>query len=130
MRIPISHQGVPPAPQQNVSMVAVQGAMEVQKTLLDLSKVFIFYNSLLSVLIGWYYVLYSTGLPRSGKNTWKMKFFPGQGKVGEFCKWPGKFRKDFESQRKVREFEMAMSGRLRKFIYFVQRGEKMYCLMR
>ena len=34
-----------------------------------------------------------------------MNFFPGQGKVKEFCGWPGKFRKDFESQGKVREFE-------------------------
>ena len=39
-----------------------------------------------------------SGLPRSWKNVWKMKFFPGQGKVGEFCGWPGKFRKDLESQ--------------------------------
>ena len=46
-----------------------------------------------------------TGLPRLGKNIWKMKFFPGQGKVREFCGWPWKFRKDLESQRKVREFE-------------------------
>ena len=38
------------------------------------------------------------GLPQSGKNVWKMKFFPGQGKVREFCGWPGKFRKDLESQ--------------------------------
>ena len=61
-----------------------------------------------------------------------MKIFPGQGKVWEFCKWSGKFRNDFESQGKVREFEMAMSGRLRKFIYStgIQRGEKMYFLMR
>ena len=46
-----------------------------------------------------------TELPQSGKNVWKMKFFPGQGKVREFCGWPGKFRKDLESQGKVREFE-------------------------
>ena len=59
-----------------------------------------------------------------------MKFFPGQGKVREFCKLSGKFRKDFESQGKVREFEMAMSGRLRKSIYSIQRGEKIYFLMR
>ena len=39
-----------------------------------------------------------SGLPRSGKNIWKMNFFPGQGKVREFCGWPGKFRKDLESQ--------------------------------
>ena len=34
----------------------------------------------------------------------EMKFFPGQEKVREFCGWPGKFRKDLESQGKVREF--------------------------
>ena len=34
-----------------------------------------------------------------------MNFFPGQGKVREFCVWSGKFRKDLESQGKVREFE-------------------------
>ena len=37
-----------------------------------------------------------TGLPQSGKNIWKVKVFPGQGKVGEFSGWPGKFRKDLE----------------------------------
>ena len=42
------------------------------------------------------------GLPRSGKNIWKMNFFSGQGKVGNFCGWPGKFRKDLESLGKVR----------------------------
>ena len=31
-------------------------------------------------------IIYSrTGLPLSGKNVWKMNFFPGQGKVREFC---------------------------------------------
>ena len=44
-----------------------------------------------------------TELPQSGKNIWKMKFFPSQGKVREFCGWPGKFRKDLESQGTVRE---------------------------
>ena len=44
-----------------------------------------------------------TGLPRSGKNIWEMKFFPGQGKVREFCGWSGKFRKDLESQRESQE---------------------------
>ena len=39
-----------------------------------------------------------TELPQSGKNIWKMNFFPGQGKVREFCGWPGKIRKDLESQ--------------------------------
>ena len=66
----------------------------------------------------------TTGLPRSGKNIWKMKFFPGQGKVREFCGWPGKFRKDLESQGKVREFEnkWLWQADFRKFILF-RRGK-------
>ena len=49
-----------------------------------------------------------------------MKFFPGQGKVREFCGWPGKFRKDLESQGKVREFEKKRLWQavFRKFILF------------
>ena len=46
-----------------------------------------------------------SGLPRSGQNIWKMNVFPGQEKVREFCGWPGKFRKELESQGKVRELE-------------------------
>ena len=45
------------------------------------------------------------GCHSQGKNIWKMKFSPGQGIVREFRGWPGKFRKDLESQGKVREFE-------------------------
>ena len=33
------------------------------------------------------------------------EFFLGQGKVREFGGWPGRFRKDLESQGKIREFE-------------------------
>ena len=59
------------------------------------------------------------GLPRSGKNIWKMKYSPGKGKVREFCGWSGKFRKEFESQGKVREFEnkWLWQAVFRKFIY-------------
>ena len=62
------------------------------------------------------------GLPGSGKNIWKMKFFPGQGKVRDFCGWSGKFINDLESQGKVREFENEWLWQLvfRKFIYSVQ----------
>ena len=64
----------------------------------------------------------TAGLPQSGKNIWKMKFFPGQEKVREFCGWSGKFRKDLESQEKVREFEnkWLLQADYRKFIYTVQ----------
>ena len=72
------------------------------------------------------------GLPRSGKNIWKMKFFPGQGKVRDFCGWSGKFRNDLESQGKVREFKSKWlwQADFRNFIYSVQEGKKTYFLMR
>ena len=48
---------------------------------------------------------HAAGLPRSGKNVWKTKFFQGQGIVRNFFGCPGKLRKDLESQGKIREFE-------------------------
>ena len=50
-------------------------------------------------------VCHKSRVATAGKNIWKMNFFLGQGKVREFCGWSGKFRKDLESQGKVREFE-------------------------
>ena len=67
-----------------------------------------------------------TGLPQSGKNIWKMKFFPGKGKVGEFCGWPGKFRKDLESRGKVRE----KSGNLKINCYGRQSSENLFILFK
>ena len=69
--------------------------------------------------------MHSAGLPRSGKNILKMEFFPGQGKVREFCGWPRKFRKDLERQGKVREVEnkWLWQAVFRKFIYSVQEGK-------
>ena len=46
-----------------------------------------------------------TGLPRSGKNVWKMKIFPGQGKVSEVWFESGKLAEIGNSQGKVREFQ-------------------------
>ena len=57
-----------------------------------------------------------------GKNIWKMKFFQGQGKIREFCGWPGKFRKDLESQGKVRKFE--------KYGYGTQSSENLFILFK
>ena len=47
--------------------------------------------------------------------------------VREFCGWPGKFRKDLESQRKVREFEnkWLWQAVFRKFILF-KRGKDVH----
>ena len=44
------------------------------------------------------------GLPWSEKLIWKMKIFPGQGKVREFWFESGKLGKTDKSQGKVREF--------------------------
>ena len=64
------------------------------------------------------------GLPQSGKNIWKMKFFSGQGKVREFCGLSGKFRKDLESQGKVREFENKWLWQADyRFVYSFQEGK-------
>ena len=46
-----------------------------------------------------------TGLPPSGKKFWKMKNFPGQGKVKELHFQSGKFKKNEKSHGKVREFQ-------------------------
>ena len=45
-------------------------------------------------------IYHITGLPLSGKNIWKMKLSPGQGKIREFCGWSGKFRQALESRGK------------------------------
>ena len=50
-------------------------------------------------------VTFEAGLPRSGKKFWKMKNFPGQGKVRELHFQSGKFKKNKKSQGKVREFQ-------------------------
>ena len=73
----------------------------------------------------WRFVVTAPGLPQSGKNIWKMKFFLGLGKVREFCGWSGKFRKDLESQGKVRVFESKWlwQAGIRKFIYSFQEGK-------
>ena len=60
-----------------------------------------------------------SGLLRSGKNIWKMKFFPGWGKVREFCGWPGKFRNHLE-----------MSGNLKINGYGRQSSENLFILFK
>ena len=45
------------------------------------------------------------GLPQSGKKFWKIKNFPGQGKVRELHFQSGKFEKNEKSHGKVREFQ-------------------------
>ena len=47
-----------------------------------------------------------TGLPQSGKIIWKMKDFPGQGKVREFHFQSGKFRKIKKVMEKSGNFKI------------------------
>ena len=54
---------------------------------------------------------------------------PGQGKVREFCGWPGKFRKDLKSQGKSGNLKINGYGS-RKIYLFCLRGERMHFLMR
>ena len=45
------------------------------------------------------------GLPRSGKKFWKLKKFPGQGKVRKLHFQSGKLNFFYKSHGKVREFQ-------------------------
>ena len=53
------------------------------------------------------------------------EIFYRSGKSREFCGWPGKFRKDLESQGKVWELENKWPWQsvFRKFIYSVLEGK-------
>ena len=72
------------------------------------------------------------GFHGQGKLSGKGFLFPGQGIVREFSGWPGKFRKDMESQGKVREFanKWLWQAVFKKIFLFSLRGERMYSLMR
>ena len=59
---------------------------------------------------------------------WKMNYFLGQGKVREICGWPGKFKKDLESQGNVREFEnkWLWQAVFRKLFSLFKRGKDVH----
>ena len=59
------------------------------------------------------------------------EFFPGQGKVREFCGWPGKSRKDLESQEKSGNLKINGYGRQSsENLFILFKRERMYILMR
>ena len=65
------------------------------------------------------------GLPRSGKNICKMKFFAGQGKSGNFVNGQGSLERTWnvrETSGNLKK-KMAMAGSLQK-IYSVQEGKR------
>ena len=68
----------------------------------------------------------SQGCHSQGKVSGKWNFFQVREKAGNiFCWWSGKFRKDLESQGKVRELEnkWLWQAVFRKIIYSVQEGK-------
>ena len=72
-----------------------------------------------------------TGLSGSGKNFWKTKVFPGQGKKsGNFVDDQGNLEKTWKVREKSGKLKiMAMADSLQKIYLFCTRGE-MYILMR
>ena len=77
--------------------------------------------------------LLTAGLPQSGKNTgiWKMKFFPGQGKSGNFVNGQGNFERTWKIREKSGNFKINGYGRQSPKIYlFSSVGERMYFLLR
>ena len=58
----------------------------------------------------WWCVEATSGLPRSGKKVWKMKFFPGQGKVREFGFESGKIGKSAKVREKSGNFKIFSKG--------------------
>ena len=63
-----------------------------------------------------------SGLLRSGKNIQKMNFFPGQGKVREFCGWPGNLERTWKFREK--------SGNLKINGYGRQSSENLFILFK
>ena len=55
-----------------------------------------------------------SGLPRSGKKFWKMKNFPGQGKVRELHLQSGKFKKMKKVMEKLGNFKIFLKRMLVK----------------
>ena len=53
----------------------------------------------------------NAGLPWSGKNTLKMKLFPGQGKVREFCGCKGNLERTLKVREKSRNLKINGYGR-------------------
>ena len=66
------------------------------------------------------------GCHGQGKISGKWNFFQVREKVREFCGWSGKFRKDLESQGKVRELEnkWLWQENFRKLFFSVQEGKR------
>ena len=57
------------------------------------------------------------------ENVWKMKSFSGQGKVREFCGWPGNLERTWKVREKSGNLKIDSYGNLQKIICSVQKGK-------
>ena len=65
------------------------------------------------------HIVASAGLPWSGKKFWKIKKFPGQGKVRELRFQSGKFKKKIGKVREFQNFPKKMLvNRLLEILFF------------
>ena len=73
-----------------------------------------------------------TGLPRSGKNIWKMKFFQVREKSGNFVDGQGNFERNWKIREKSVNLKMNGYGKQTSdnIYVFCSRGEKMHLRMR
>ena len=65
----------------------------------------------------------ASGLPRSGKKVWKMKIFPGRGKVREFRFESGKLTKIGKSQGKERELQNFVKTKMSMAVFLIFRNQ-------
>ena len=68
------------------------------------------------------------GLPRSGKNIWKMKFFPGPGKSGNFVNGQGNLERTWKVRETSGNLKKNGNGRQSSKNLFCSRGETLYFL--
>ena len=73
---------------------------------------------------------HAAGLPRSGKNVWKMKFFPGQGIARNFVDVQGNLERTWKVGEKSGNLKINSYGSRQKIYLFFSKGERMYFLMR
>ena len=70
-----------------------------------------------------------TGLPRSGKNIWKMNFFQAREKSGNFVDGQGNLERTWKVREKSGNLKINGCGRQSLENLFCSRGERIYILM-
>ena len=74
-------------------------------------------------------LLKETGLPQSGKNIWRKKFFSGQEKSQGIVDGQGNLERTWKIREKSGNLKINGYG-MHKIYLFCSRGERMYILVR